>query len=348
MDFVLFLVLIIALYGCHLRKEEDGSFMDRKQTSAVNGIFVMLVFLNHFKQYVAMGKYDGIFQKFAYRMEQLIVVTFLFYSGYGIMLSIMNKKNYVKTVPLRFLKLLIHFDLALLFYLIGGLVIGVRFPISTYLLALIGWDTIGNSTWFIFATLCLYVFVYIAGIIAKDQYKVLVTLVSIESILFIILLDAAGKSDYWFNTVLCFPAGMLFALFYEIITKAFDKKILYIANILISFGICLLCHKLPWYIDNSAVEIFLYEIKSIAFAWTIVSVTWILVIGNPVLKWLGGYVFEIYILQRFPMTLLINVAVYKYLYFALSLALTLAMAIAFKKAEDYIDGIINRKGHALK
>lgn len=343
MDFILILVFVISIFGCHLRKVEDGSFIGIKQTSAINGIFVMLVFLSHFKQYISIEKYENYYLRFFDHMGQLIVVTFLFYSGYGIMFSLMNKQNYLNTVPLRFLKVLIHFHMALLIFFVGGLAAGVRLPISTYLLALIGWDTIGNSTWFIFAILCLYVFVYIAGSLVKNRYELLVVFVSILCILFIFLLKTAGKSDYWFNTVLCFPAGMFFALNITKIEQVFSKRILYFVSILISLGIILVCKKLSGHIGNHYVDIFLYEIKSIAFVWTIVSVTWILAICNPILSWLGGYVFEIYILQRIPMIPLENVAMNKYLYFIICLVVTLVMALVFKKVELYVDGIVNRK-----
>ncbi len=343
MDFVLILVFIIAVYGCHLRKAEDGSFISLKQTASINGIFVMLVLLNHFSQYASMGKYDVFFQKFIGHMGQLIVVTFLFYSGYGIMYSIMNKVKYISTIPLRFLKLLLHFDLALVLYLIVGLATGNRYPIAIYLQALIGWRTIGNSTWYIFATLCLYVFVFIAGIIARNRYELLVTLVCIACVLFIILLGAMGKAEHWFNTVLCFPAGMFFALCYSKIIPIFTKKALYVVNVLVSMIICLICHMIPWYIGNRYLRVFLHETKSIAFVWIIISVSWFLVIGNPILTWLGGYVFEIYILQRIPMILLENVAMNKYLYFAICVAITLVMAVVFKKVELCVDKIINKK-----
>ncbi len=343
MNFVLILVFIIAVYGCHLRKGEDDSFISLKQTASINGIFVMLVLLSHFSQYAPMGKYDAFFQKFIDQMGQLIVVTFLFYSGYGIMYSIINKEKYISTIPLRFLKLLLHFDLALVPYLIVGLATGDRYPIAIYLQALIGWRTIGNSTWYIFATLCLYVFVFIAGIIAKNRYELLVTLVSVTCVLFIFLLGAMGKADHWFNTILCFPAGMFFALCYPKIMSFFTKKTLYVTGILVSMLICLICHKLPGHIGNHYIRVFLYETKSIAFVWIIISVSWFFVIGNPILKWLGGYVFEIYILQRIPMILLENVAMNKYLYFAICVVVTLVMAVVFKKVEMYVDKKINEK-----
>ncbi len=323
MNIVLILIFVIGALGCHPRREGDGSFISPEQTTTINGFFVMLVFLRHFRQYITLGKYDGFFDMFDSQIGQLIVVTFLFYSGYGIMYSLINKENYLRTIPIRFLKLLLHFDLAILLFLIADHVIGKHYPISTVLPALIGWITVGNSTWYIFVTLCLYIMVYVAGIICKKRYGLLVMMVSAGCILYVFVLHAVGKGEHWFNTILCFPAGMLFAIYYGRVRQLINKRSFAICSILISLVICLLCHKLPGHVNSGFIRLFLYETKSVAFAWIILSVSVIFVIGNPVLAWLGGYVFEIYILQRIPMMLLQNVAMNKYLYFVICLACTL-------------------------
>lgn len=45
MDFVLLAVLICGIWGLRLRK--DGHHMSKEQTCAINGFFVLLVFLRH-------------------------------------------------------------------------------------------------------------------------------------------------------------------------------------------------------------------------------------------------------------------------------------------------------------
>ena len=73
-------------------------------------------------------------------MGQLIVVYFLFFSGYGIMYSIVNKgPRYVDSIlKNRFIKSLLHFDLIILLYLIVQFFLGHRFKIEIILQSLIG------------------------------------------------------------------------------------------------------------------------------------------------------------------------------------------------------------------
>ena len=74
--------------------------MSIDQTRCINAIFVILVFLSHVKTYVILDDvwYNSYFLKINIYLSQLIVTTFLFFSGFGIMESIKNKKElYINT-----------------------------------------------------------------------------------------------------------------------------------------------------------------------------------------------------------------------------------------------------------
>lgn len=63
MDFILLCVGILSFI--EVKIDFSGKYLNtclkREQTTAVNGIFVMLVFLRHFKEYIVCGSYDKIF-----------------------------------------------------------------------------------------------------------------------------------------------------------------------------------------------------------------------------------------------------------------------------------------------
>ena len=104
MDLILLCVVILTFcgekidfYGGYL-----NTFLKREQATMVNGVFVMLVFLRHFKEYITCGFYDRIFWGVDGLLEQLIVTTFLFYSGYGIMVSLKTKRITCRNYPNEF------------------------------------------------------------------------------------------------------------------------------------------------------------------------------------------------------------------------------------------------------
>ena len=80
-------------------------------------------------------------------LGQLIVVMFLFYSGYGIYEQVKAKgKSYVRSfLPHRFLPTYASFAICVFFYFVLSLVLRADYPVRQVLLSFIGWESIGNS-----------------------------------------------------------------------------------------------------------------------------------------------------------------------------------------------------------
>ncbi len=336
MDIVLlFVLLTVSWGGWTLRKEPIEEYISPSQTSAINGIFVMFVFLRHFKQYIELGRYDAYFKACDSWLGQLIVTTFLFYSGYGIMYSIMHKDNYVRTIPKRALKLLIRFDVAIILFLIVGLIIGKHYPLQRILLSFTGWKSVGNSNWYIFVVLCLYVFTFVAGIILKNKYLLIALFVAACGLGYIFVVSLLGKGTYWYDTILCYPAGMLFAVNADKINSILKKSMAgRVLSIIFTFVLFILCYNLRSNISDPYAKVLMYELTAIFFVLFIVALTTVFVVSNAVLVWLGRFVFEIYILQRIPMILLKDKIPGTGLYFALCFAITLVISVIFKKTEE--------------
>lgn len=341
MNLVLASVFIIFIWQIRFRKINFSNYMSLEQTSAINGFFVMLVFLRHFGQYISCGPCDKIFRSLDNKLGQLIVTTFLFYSGYGIMYSIVHKMDYLKTIPRRFLRILIQFDVAIVLFIITDLWLGKKLTISKILLAFIGWESIGNSNWYIFAVLCLYVITYIAGKISNNNYNLLILSVIIGCCFYALLLYLTGKPIYYYDTIFCYPVGMVYSLYFEKINNFLEKKKM---NLLLNgagaFAICVVSHIAQKRIDNNFLQYVLVSTKNVSFAWVIIALTTVFIIANPVLSWLGGYVFEIYILQRIPMAVFMNAIQNKYIYLAICWIVTIMLAIVFKKVELYLNKIL--------
>ena len=89
--------------------------LDKEQTTCINGIFVVFVFLSHFGQYEVMP-WNGILLA----IGQLMVAPFLFYSGYGIMEQIQKRGDrYIDNMPRkRILKLNVHICMELIIYMV--------------------------------------------------------------------------------------------------------------------------------------------------------------------------------------------------------------------------------------
>ncbi len=164
---ILFFLAYIAtcLYGIKIQKNPNNDYLSVENTQAIKGIFILLVFFSHFNSYVTFTwSLDSIYQSTVSWFGQTMVTLFLFYSGYGVMESI-NKKGlpYIKSIPVkRVLSTLFKFDCAVIIFWIIGALFGNTFSPKTVALSLIGWDSLGNSNWYIFVVLLLYLFTFVS------------------------------------------------------------------------------------------------------------------------------------------------------------------------------------------
>lgn len=304
MIYSLAIILLLLLYGIQFgRNRAFGSHLSKERTNSVKGFFILIVFLSHIKQYILNAGYeyhtwgDMAFRKFMIFTGQLMVVMFLFYSGYGVMESIKQKKSaYVRSIPRhRILNTLVNFDIAICLFLIAGLIIGNKPTVPQFLLSLIAWDSIGNSNWYIFAILICYLVTWLTASIFKSPAGIAVSTFLILSVAAVVL--STVKESYWYNTLWAYPAGMFLSVYRKETEDLIDKH--YITALLILSVL----FAVFWFIPSEMAG-FRTNAQSIFFAMLIVTLTMRIRIGNPILQWCGENLFPLYIYQRIPMIIL--------------------------------------------
>lgn len=335
MIFFLLLLIIITLYKCKFNfKNFNKDYLSIEKTKCINGFFVIIIFLSHVKKYFTLEDiwYNSYYLKINTFIGQLMVTTFLFFSGFGIMESIRNKKEkYVNSIPKkRILNTFINFDFAVLLFLLCNLFIGKKYNLSRLFLSFMGWSSIGNSSWYIFAILILYAITWICfKVFDKNNLKGIIG-TTILSLFFISFLKLF-KEPYWYNTILCYPAGMLFSHYKNKIENLIcenNKTYLFISAICITTFILLY---------KFSTSLLIYELLAILFVVLILLLCMKFSFKNKILNYLGNNVFWIYMLQRIPMMLLRFYKVHKYnqflfviICFILTILLTELVKLFFK------------------
>lgn len=331
MAFILLIFFLVCIYKVEYIGKYNyyRDYLSKEKTTAIKGIFILLVFLSHFGSYVQLNNSIDIpYIKLRSLWGQTIVTLFLFYSGYGVLESIKKNKNYVNTIPVtRFLKVLINFDLAVILFWIVQSLLGKKYSAKRIFLSFIGWDGIGNSNWFIFSILCTYIFTYIAFKVYKKNTIKAIVAVTLLTLIFMGFLSIY-KEPYWYDTILCYVFGMWYSLFKEKIEKLVQEtNLTYLFSLFISILVFILSHK---YLKN----FFMYELWILSFVVISVLITMKIALNNKILQWLGNNLFGLYILQRIPMIVLKFYNLHKlnvYLYFGLSFLVTIIMTIIFNK-----------------
>ena len=298
-----FAILALTLYSANFKKNGFfDDYLEKSQCNAIKGIFILVVFMRHVVPYVTKAGYkmpsllDKIYNFCDGQIGQLLVVMFLFYSGYGVMVSIKQKGvDYVRSIPKRrVLSTFANFDIAVSLFLLMDFTFDIKVSTDQYFLSRFGWDSVGNSNWYIFIVLLCYYFSYISFKIRPVGGDFCVLFMSLLSIFLLSMV----KESHWYNTLLCFPAGMLFTRYKEKFEAAAKKR--YIFSLIMILLLLLFSHLFNILLPV-ILRAYMYNIESIFFALLVVLITMKVKINNRILIWLGLNLFPLYIYQRIPM-----------------------------------------------
>lgn len=338
---VLLFVLLacVALYGVKFSSHHED-YISKPVTDSIKGIFAIIIIYSHGRGYLpSLGNLtsplDIMFYKAIQAIGQLMVVMFLFYSGYGIMESYRKKPGYLSGFAKhRILKTLVIFDFAVILYIALGLLVGRTFSIPEYILAFVGWESLDNSNWFVFDIIALYLLVYLA-LAARSRWNlsswVFYIVVFALCGAFIVFVAATKKESYWYDTVLAFPAGLVYSEFKEKIERAVSNYYWP------SLGVLIVAFSLMYGSRGYLTMV----LTCVVFALILVLVTMKVKLNNRALRWLGINCFGIYILQRIPMALFYEFGLTAHwaVFYVAVVAATLVLAAGFTK----VTGVVCKK-----
>ena len=207
--------VLVCLLGIRFYFGSEGNreYLSVEQTQAVKGLFILLVFFSHIQGYVTVtDRKDLLCGWLIGIVGQGMVTLFMFYSGYGIMESVCKKGDgYVSTMPVkRIFSTWFRFACAVTLFVAVALWNGQELTLSRIGLAYIGWESLGNSNWYIFAVLVLYTITYLAFRLTGTKHLLRSNIVVLlGSVMYISLLSFRGiKGMWWYDTVLCYGFGM--------------------------------------------------------------------------------------------------------------------------------------------
>lgn len=312
-------------------------YLSVQQTNVIKGIFIWIVFFNHITPYITqLSPFTSPLDTSVFTVQkllgQLIVVPFLFYSGYGVMLSIMKKPAYLTSIPKKRIPVtFLNFAVAVLFFVALNLTLDISMTPKQILLSLLMWDSVGNSNWYIFTICFCYFASYVAFSICKNPRK------GLKLLTLILLVFAVGmsfvKEGWWYDTCLAYAAGSYFACYKERMEGLLRRH--YAAYITIFGGVILASLILKACIPDG-LKYLAMNVCSVFFALFVVSVCFKVKLNSRLLEWSGKHLFPLYIYQRIPMTLLATVmggslvVGYKYLYVVACMAIVILITTLYK------------------
>ncbi|AAK79370.1 MULTISPECIES: acyltransferase family protein [Clostridium] len=288
--FVLFPILLFYNSSLLGVKSYNHEFLSKKSTDCIKGLSILVIILHHISLRMQPVGFMGIYTC----LGHLAVSMFLFFSGYGLMVSKLKKKNYFKGFfSKRLSKVYLPFVIInAITIILTSLIFGTKFNLKDIIFYLSGLSLIDSTQWFVIAILVFYLCFYVC-------FKFLSTNLAQHILLFLTFvyffaMIFMGFREWWYNTAFCFPLGVYAAINYDALTKFLEKhyvKTLIIALIAFTFFF-FLAHMLP-----SAIMPLYQTIASIIFVYLVLLFLFKFRLSSKPLLFLGNIAYEIYLVH---------------------------------------------------
>ncbi len=199
----------------------DG-FLSLDQSKAYQGFLAFCIMLHHIGQktcaswiYPQSRVVHGL--DFFVPIGYIMVAMFLFYNGYGSGLSVATKKDYLKGYPVkRILPLVFYYYLMQVIYTIARYLIGQRIDGKQLAYYLSGAQLSNPNAWYVIMLPFFYLAFYFAFRFIKKEGAA----IAVVFICFLVYIIAGTFIDHnswwvcgewWYNSAILFPIGLLFA-----------------------------------------------------------------------------------------------------------------------------------------
>lgn len=342
---ILFLVGLALFRSSYTLKTISDSYISKDNSDAVRGLFILMIMASHFSQYVPAytEPLDTVYAAFNTHFGQCVVTMFLFYSGYGVTLSFAAKGKAYRASFLRrrLLSTLLIFDLSLLFYYFVQRAAGRKYTLTYYLLSMIGWESLGNSNWYMFVILGLYAVSLLTALLSDPKNgKQSLAMLTVGTVFFMQIMMSGGKQGYWYNTIFCYPLGALYAYVRPNVEKHMRKLKLYIPALLLSAVGYLFFQRVM------RKKLAYYEMTSLLFTVSFLLLSMKIEFKSRLLKIAGRNLQYVYLIHRVPMILLGRIPFVKahtHLYFVLSLLAIVVCTFLFRRLVEILRGVPIKK-----
>ena len=215
MDIVILLLITLLLYLLPQNKE----YLNVKSTSGLRGFLALGIIFHHISPLVKTGEE---FSNFSY-MGTYIVSIFFFLSAYGLYVQNESRENYLDNFLVKRLsKIIVPFFIISLIYMFYRFVNGQLIDLNFFINLFKQGSTIIYNGWFVDIIILMYIFFYLSFKLFQNKFLSIV-LNTIFIICYICLAIKLGYNFWWYNSVLAFAIGLIWAKNQNKIDRVLEK-----------------------------------------------------------------------------------------------------------------------------
>ncbi|AME09176.1 MULTISPECIES: acyltransferase family protein [Gemella] len=297
-------IIILLLFSglIFLLPKGNKDYLDKNSTNGLKGLLAIGIILHHLSQWISSGE---TFSNFQY-MGTYIVSIFFFLSGYGLYIQTQVKSDYLTSFfRKRLLKILIPFVFISGIYLVYRVVylkeiINLNFFYNLFLKH----TTIIYNGWFVDIIIFTYIFFYISFKFIKNT-TMSITVNFIFIVLYIVVAIKLNYGFWWYNSILTFIIGLVWAKNKKVIDYFFGKY--YILSLMLFTILIFISHKYNIVLTKvGLVDAYSYAISAnldnIIFTIYFMLIIKNIDFSNNYLLKLGTISFELYMIHGLAIT----------------------------------------------
>jgi len=324
--------LVLFLFCWGMKPAAKGQFFENhfslEQTKSLQGLAAILIMLHHCAQKTCVSWIPPLVVRHgldAFIDAGYVLVGFFFFcSGYGLYKSVTSKESYLKVKNFfvkRIWPVVAAFFATMLVYLAVRIWRGQRIPRDLLLAFLTGRKLCNTNAWYCIAIVILYLVFWGAFSIVKNKKSVLpVILVWIGTVAYVMVGTAIDHNDWWFcgewwyNSVLLFPMGIIWARHEPAIAARLKKGywVRLVCSVLLLFLIIQVSHGVlaafGYYGDYwnqpqlqkmmfRGISALAQNCVAFAFCFMLYLFTMKIRVGNRFTRWMGTITLEFYLIH---------------------------------------------------
>ena len=273
------------------KKTEKATFFSIDQTNWLRSVAILTIMFSHFLPLAGLTYGDGLLS-FTLNFGIIGVAIFFLLSGYSLMISKINKPNYMTGfIKKRLVRLYIPFIIVFVLDVLVMLVMRKQITLKdVFFIPLMSLP--GTLNWYLKVQLGLYIVFYVLARLAKNN-NALVISTSVVCLVYMIIGYTTGITAHWYESVFAFPLGMLIAINKSRIFDMINRK--YCFSLIISIFMLIVCI-IPYYIYGGTLFEILFIFGCVQFVVFICAKT----PGSPLLNmftYLGSISLELYLVH---------------------------------------------------
>ncbi len=315
----------------------NNRYLSKNTCTMVRGIVAIIILLHHIVGYTSFGKVIDFGLK---NIGASMATIFFFYSGYGLMISLIKKKDYMQGfLRKRILCIVIPYIIANLIYMILHILQGDMKTFSYIFKQLaLGHTELVPYSWYVLVIFILYILFYLCFRWLSIT-KGLVVCISLN-IVYILVMYFIGFGEWWYNTVFAFSFGLFFAYDLERSMSFLSKnRVIKFLLACFFFGILLAGGRI---IHFDLIVVLIKVFRAVVFCFIVLYLSMLIKFENKILLFLGNISFEIYLYQGLAMMVLWNTALKQSAvgFASMVIIATVIIAFVFNKLNQFFFSVM--------